>query len=308
MSAPSNTFLTTAAVGNREDLIEVITRITPSKTAFFSMIGTTTATNTLHEFQTQDLAAPAANAQAEGDDATATAAVPTVRLNNRTQISTKTASVSGSQEAANSAGRKSEMAYQMSLKALELRTDMELGLTQNTVTATSPRSSRGLPGWVVDNVDAGSGYVAPSYTANTGLTDASTRIAFTEARLKNVLQKIFTAGGSPTTIMMGPVAKQTFSTFTGNATRMDKSEDSKLYASVDVYASDFGEIKAVPNRIQRARDIFVLQPDTFSVAYYRKFMTTDLAKTGDSDRKMITVEYCLEARAPKANGGIYDNL
>lgn len=305
MAAPTNTFLTTAAIGNREDLSDTIYRITPTVTPLLNLAAKSKATNTLHEWQTQDLAAPAANAQLEGDDAAPIAITPTVRLNNRTQISTKTVIIAGSQQAVNSAGRKDEMGYQMAMKALELKRDMELGLTQNNVAATSPRSSRGLVGWTGDNVDSGAGYVAPNYVTNVAQTDG-TPAAFTEARLKNVLQKIFTAGGEPDTLMLGPLAKQTFSSFTGNSTRFDKSEDKSLTAAVDVYISDFGELKAVPNRFQRARDVWVLQSDKIAVAYLRPFMTVDLAKTGDADKKEIIVEYCLEMRAPKAHGAVVD--
>ena len=306
MTAPTNTFLTTAAIGNREDLSDIIYRISPTDTPLLNMAAKTKATATLHEWQTQDLAAAAANAQVEGDDATAVAVTPTVRLTNRMQISSKTVSVAGSQQAVNSAGRKDEMAYQMSLRSLELKRDMEFGLTQNDVAATAPRQSRGLLGWVVDNNSNGGGaYVAASYTANTGQTNGTQR-AFTEAQVKAVLQLIFTAGGMPDVIMLPPAAKQTFSTFTGNATRMDKSEDAKLYASVDVYVSDFGEIKAVPNRFQRTRDVFILQSDKLAVAYLRPFTTIDLAKTGDADRKQLLTEYTLECRAPKAHGAVYD--
>lgn len=306
MTAPTGTFLSTAAIGNREDLSDVIYRISPTETPVLSMAGKTKATNTLHEWQTQDLAAAASNAQAEGDDAAAKTVTPTVRLNNRTQISTKTVIVSGTQQATNSAGRgKDEMGYQMSLSSLEMKRDMELGLCQNNLTATAPRLSRGLVGWVVDNVDAGSGYVAASYTANTAQTDG-TQAAFTEARLKNVLQKQYTAGGNPNVVMLPPLAKQTFSTFTGNSTRFDKGEDKKLYASVDVYVSDFGELKAVPNRFQRVRDVFTLQTDKLAVAMFRPFGSKPLAKTGDSEKSMLLVEYCLEMRAPKAHGAVYD--
>lgn len=121
-AAPTNTFLSTASIGNREDLIDVITRISPTKTPFLSMCGKSKSDATLHEFQTQDLAAAAANAQAEGDDATAGVVTPTVRLSNRTQISTKNVTVSGTQQAVLAAGRgRNEMAYQMSLKAAELK-------------------------------------------------------------------------------------------------------------------------------------------------------------------------------------------
>lgn len=307
MTAPTNTYLTTAAIGNREDLSDVIYRISPTATPFMSLCAKAKATNTLHEWQTQDLAAPGANAQVEGDDAVAAVATPTVRLNNRTQISTKTVVVSGSQQAMNPAGRKNELGYQMSLKSLELKRDMEFALTQNNVTATAPRQTRGLVGWVGDNVDGGAGYVAPNYVTNVAQTDG-TQAAFTEARMKNVLQKIFTAGGSPDTVLLPPLAKQTFSTFTGNATRYDKSEDAKLYASVDVYVSDFGELKAIPSRFQRVRDVFILEAEKWALAFLRPFITVELAKTGDADKRQIIVEYALEARAPKASGAVVDIL
>lgn len=307
MAAPTNTFLTTAAIGNREDLSDTIYRISPTTTPLLNMAAKAKATATLHEWQTQDLAAAASNAQAEGDDAVAVVVTPTVRLSNRTQISTKTVIVSGTQQAVLSAGRKDEMGYQMALRALELKRDMEFALTQNSTAGTSPRTSRGLVGWAGDNIDSGVGYAAPSYTANTAQTDGTQR-AFTEAQLKNVLQKIFTAGGEPDTIMLPPLAKQTFSTFTGNATRMDKAEDGKVYASTDVYVSDFGEIKAVPNRFQRVRDVWILQSDKLAVAYLRPFSTIDLAQTGDSMKKELVVEYTLECRAPKAHGAVVDIL
>lgn len=305
MAAPSNTFLTTAAIGNREDLSDVIYRISPTATPVLNLAAKAKATNTLHEWQVQDLAAAAANAQAEGDDASAKVVTPTSRLQNRTQISTKTVIVSGTQQAGmNPAGRKDEVGYQVSLASLELKRDMELGLTQNDVSATSPRQSRGLPGWLVDNEDHNAGTLA-SYTANTARTLGTPR-AFTETQLKSVLQKIFTAGGEPDVILMGPAQKQTFSAFSGNSTRFDKGEDQKLYAAIDVYVSDFGELKAIPSRFQLSRDVFVLQSDKVAIAYLRPFQTTELAKTGDSEKRMLSVEYCLEMRAPKSGGAIFD--
>lgn len=306
MAAPSGTFLTTAAIGNREDLTNAIYRISPTQTPVLNMASKTKATNTLHEWQTQELAAAAANAQVEGDNASAKTVTPTVRLNNRTQISTKTVVVSGTQQAMNPAGRKDELAYQLALASAEIKRDMELGLTQNDVLATSPRQSRGLRGWVVDNVNNNGGTLA-SYTANTGYTPGTQR-AFTEAQVKDVLQKTFTAGGEPDMIMMAPAAKQTFSGFTGNATRFDKSEDAKLYASVDYYVSDFGTLQAIPNRFQATRDVFLLQSDKLAIAYLRPFMTVELAKTGDAEQREIIVEYTLECRAPKAHGAVYDIL
>lgn len=307
MTAPTGTFLTTAAIGNREDLTDIIYRISPTQTPFLNLASKGKATNTLHEWQTQDLASAVTNnAQAEGDNASAKTVTPTVRLTNRTQISTKTVIVSGTQRAMNPAGRKDELGYQVSLASLELKRDMESSATQLDVLATSPRQARGLLGWCYDNSSNGGGsYAAASYTANTGQTNGTTR-AYTEAQLKSVLQLIYTAGGEPDTIMMPPAMKQTFSSFTGNATRMDDSSDKKLYASVDVYVSDFGTLKAVPNRFQRTRDVFILQSDKWAISYLRPFQTIELAKTGDADQRELLAEWTVEARAPKANGAIFD--
>jgi hypothetical protein len=310
MALSLTTFTTATAVGIREDLTDVIYRITPTLTPFMNMCAKSKATSTLHEWQTQDLASAASNAVAEGADASTKTVTPTVRLQSRTQISTKSVSVSGTQSATIGAGRgKDEMAYQMSLAALELKRDMEYGLLQQT-SGSSPRAVKSVRYWVTDNTDNGGGsWAAGAYntTDGTAPTDGTQR-AFTEAQLKNVLQKIYTAGGDPDTILLPPAAKQTFSTFTGNATRFDKSEDAKLYASIDVYVSDFGELTAVPSRFQRTRDVFVLQSDKWALAYLRPFQPFDLATTGDAVNKQIVAEYAIEARAPKANGWVADIL
>lgn len=305
MTAPTNTYLTTSDVGRREDLIDIIYRISPTQTPVLNMAAKTKATNTLHEWQVQDLASAVTNnAQAEGDDASAKTITPTARLTNRTQISTKTVIVSGSEMQANTAGVKDMLGYQLGLASLELKRDMESSACQLDVNATSPRQSRGLRGWVVDNVNNNGGTLA-SYTSNTGYT-AGTLRSFAESQVKDVLQKCYTAGGEPDTIMLPPALKQTFSGFTGNATRFDKSEDAKLYASVDVYVSDFGELQAVPNRFMATRDVFVLQSDKLAIAYYRPFFTKELAATGDAEKRELIVEWTLECRAPKAHGAIYD--
>lgn len=308
MAAPTNTQTTTVTVGNREDLGNVIYQISPTETPFFSMVRKGKATATLHEWQTDSLAAAANNEQAEGDDAVATALIPTVRLANRTQISSKTAAVSGSQEAVDSAGRKSEMGYQVAKRGLELRRDMETGLCTNAVSATAPRRSRGLVGWAdTANINSGTGYVAPNYVTNVAQTDGAQR-QFVESQLKDVAQKCYISGGNPNVIMLGPSQKQTFSTFTGNATRMDEAEDKKVTAAVDVYVSDFGQLKAIPNRFQRARDVWVLESGRWEVSFLRALRSWDLAKTGDTDRKQLLAEYSLQSDNPLANGLIADVL
>ena len=309
MTAPTNTFQTYQAKGNREDLANAIYRIAPTDTPFLSGISKVDASATYHEWQTQDLATAANNAQIEGDDASAAAVTATVRLGNYTQIATKTVIVSGTQDAVKKAGRGSELSYQLSLKGLELKRDMETGLTQNGThnagAGATARQARGLEGWIQTNNDFGASGAAPSWGSNTAATDGTQR-AFTETQLKNVLQLIWVQGGKPDMLMLGGTQKQTFSTFTGGRTLYNDAAGKKLAAAISVYVSDFGDVKAVPNRFQRSRTAFAVQSNMWAVATLRPMFTKKLADTGDAQKRQLVVEYTLEARQEKSSGAVRD--
>ena len=316
MALPTNTFSTYAAIGNREDLSDVVYRIDPTETPFLSGIARETATAVNHEWQTQALAAASgSNAQLEGDDISADAATPTVRLGNICQISRKSAQVTGTQQAVIHAGRANELDYQVMLKGKELKRDMEtvlVGTNQakaagNTTTA---RTTASVLSWIKSNTNKGTagGAADPSAADGTGTRTDGTQIAFTEARLKDVLSKCWTAGGNPDVIMTGAFNKQTFSTFTGRATPMEDTKSKKIVASVDAYESDFGRLKVVANRFQRARDVLVLEMDKWAMAPLkgRNMLSIPLARTGDSERRAVVTEYALVARNEKASGGVFD--
>lgn len=313
MAVPTNTMQTYTGVINREDLSDMVYMISPTETPFLSGCGRAKATNTLHEWTTDVLATAANNAQIEGDDTLSAAGVvnPGVRVNNRTQISRKVVRLSGTQQALNSAGNLYTMGKQMAKASSELKRDMEFALTQNTTAvvgaAGTARQTRGLEGWIATNNSLGASGVAPNPTTNTAPTDGTQR-ALTEAFLKTVLNSIWTAGGNPDTIMCGGTQKQLFSSFTGGGTQMGNLDDKKLISAIDVYVSDFGTLKIVPNRFQRARTAFILEMAKWKVAYLRPFQTEDLSKTGDSDAKHIVVEYALEACNESASGAVRDLL
>ena len=128
MAQPSNTFDTYDAVGIREDLADVIYNISPTETPFMTNAAKGTATNTLHEWQTDGLRAAANNFQIEGDDYGGTAISPTDRLNNRTQISAEAIIVSGTDRSVDNAGRGDELAYQLAKVGKALKRDMEVGM------------------------------------------------------------------------------------------------------------------------------------------------------------------------------------
>ena len=309
MAQPTNTFDTYDSVGEREDLSDVIYSISPTDTPFISSAAKTRATAVLHEWQTDALAAAStSNAVIEGDEATLDAVSPTTRLSNSSQIMDKTVVITGTQEAVDKAGRASEIAYQIAKKAKELKRDMEATITGNQAEvagdASTARKLGSLGAWVASNDDFGAGGASGS-VGNTARTDGTQR-AFTEASLKTVIKNVWNAGGDPSMIMVGPFNKQKLSGFTGNSTRFDAGADATLYTSVDVYASDFGQLQVVPNRFSRDRDAYVLDMNYFAVAFLRDFTMHELSKTGDSEKRQLLVEATLESRNEGASGLVAD--
>ena len=119
-------FKTYAAVGEREDLQDVIYSISPTDTPFLNSIGQGKATSVLHEWQTDSLAAVnMANAAVEGADASTATLSATSRVNNHCQILEKTIQISRTLETADKAGRGSELAYQQAKASKEVKRDMD---------------------------------------------------------------------------------------------------------------------------------------------------------------------------------------
>ncbi len=315
MTMATSAFSTFAAIGNREDITDTIYRIDPTDTPFYSGVEKAKASAVNHEWQTQALRSVAANAQLEGDDITAVSRTPTVRLGNICQILYTSARVTGTQRVVDHAGRDDEMAYQEMLAGLELKRDIEynlVGLSTAKVTGatTTARKFASVNAWITTNTDKGGGTAADPTAADgtSARVDSATLSAFTEARLKNVIKKCFDAGGKPTAVMLNSFNKQQFSTFTGRGTPMQDQGERKITAAVDVYESDFGRLKVTPNRFMRQRDAFVLQMDMWAIAPLpgRSMVSFPLAKTGDSDAKVILSEMTLESRNEKASGGVFD--
>jgi hypothetical protein len=311
MAQPSNTYDTYDLVGGREDLSNVIYNISPTDVPFMSNIGRGKATSILHEWQTDSLASASSNAVIEGDDSTAEAQVATARISNRTQISKKVVLVTGTANATNKAGRgKSELSFLLAKAGKELKRDMEVDLTGKnapvTGNATTARKLRGYESWAQTNASRGSG---GSDHASTFVVTDGTQRAFTEAMMKTAMQSCFTNGGDPDCVMVGPFNKTKVSAFSGIATQYRDNQNvgpAKIIASADVYVSDWGEVKIVPNRFQRDRTALIIEKDKWAVSYLRPFRQEKLAKTGDSDKVHMLVEYTLEARQEASSGKVAD--
>jgi len=312
MSIVTNTFTTFDAKGIREDLSNIITNIAPEETPYMSNIGRESISNSLFEYQTDTLAAAAANKQIEGDDvASFDAVTATVRLQNYAQISRKTIILSATEEVVNKAGRRSELAYQIAKRSAELKRDQEFTMLNNAVAAagstSTARGTASLGAFLKTNIDKASDGTNPSYTTlpSSARTDGTVR-TFTETILKNVIQQVWTAGGAPKILMTGPVNKQRVSGFSGIASsRFNINGGEKpatLIGAVDLYVSDFGTVAVVANRFQRERDAWVLDPEYAKMTVLRPYQQIELAKTGDAEKRMLLVEWGHKVLAENAHG------
>ena len=320
MAQPANTFDTYDAIGNREDLQDKIYMVSPEKTPVMSAGRRFKATAKFHEWQRDTLATPNKdNAVIEGDDRTGTALTATERVGNYAQLFDKVAVVTSSQRKANSAGRSDEMKYQIAMKAIpELKRDIEAMLVSNNAAvagnSTTARKSAGIGAMVYTNTVHGVGGSTPSHTSGAATTapTAGTNATFAEANLKTVLQSIFTNSGEmPSMVSLTPSHKATFSGFAGIASsrRETGNKQVMIVGGADVYLGDFGQLSIVPNYVQAtssANTVLILNPEHYGVAFYQDFKTEPLAKTGHTDKEMVSAEVLAVVTSEKAQGKVAD--
>jgi hypothetical protein len=313
------TFSAHTVIGIREDLSDVIYDISPQDTPIMSSIGKSKATSVYHEWQTDSLAASTtANALVEGADATDATVSPTTRIGNYTQIVGKTIRVSGTLEAVDKAGRKSEKAYNMAKAAAEMKRDIETIITanqgQSAGNATTARTMGSLLSYIKTNSSVNGTSVTgvdPTTIGVSTRTDGTTR-TFTEDLLKEVIQEVFVSGGTPTLAVMRPALKQKVSGFQGNSAYRVNTDNSvgnvTVVAGADLYQSDFGILSLIPDRFLRSsdREVLILDPEFAALAYLRPFATKDLAINGDSERSQLIAELTLEVRNEAAHGIVAD--
>lgn len=314
MAKVTNAVATYDVTTNREDLSDAIYRISPVDTPFMSAVPRTKATAVYHEWSTDALAAVnTANARLEGDALTRASSTAPARRGNYCQISSKDATVTGTQRATNPAGIDDMLAWQMAKKGLELRKDMEAICLGNTGQAagntTTARTLRSFNAWISGNGSRGTNG-ADSTAATAAATDGTTgdMRTFTEAMLKDAILDAFTDGGEPTMVLVGPGNKQVSSTFTGRTTQQQNVGKEVILGAASIYASDFGDLKIIPNRTQRNRDAFVVDPTKVAVSYLRAFEPQELGRVGDAVTRDLISEYTLEMRHPDAHALIADLL
>jgi len=317
MAVTANTNETYDVSTIREDLAPALASISPTETILMSTIGTRNVDNTYFEWSEVDLAAAGDNRVVEGDASPSnTAPTNAVRKGNYTQISAKVVEVSDTANAVNGVADAQTVAKQVAYKLSEMKRDMEKMLLDNVAASAgasgTARQSAGLPAFLTTNVERGSGGAngTTSGAGEAGYVDAAatdgTARAITETLLKSVIQKCWDEGAEPSIVLCGASQKQTISGFTGGATKYKDVDDKKIVAAADIYVSDFGELQVIPARHIRSRDVLVLDPNYANVAYLQTAKQKPLARTGLSERRLISAEYGLEVTSQKAHGIIAD--
>ena len=314
MTIIANTFTSFDAKGIREELANVISNIAPEETPFTSNVGSENVSNTFFEWQVDDLAAVDVTPVIDGDDvASFDATTATVRVGNYTQIRRRSMIIADNLGFQDLAGRNDEVAYNLAKRGKEIKRDLETIYTGNTArsagSASAGRVTAGLGAWISTNVNKAGDGTNPTAVDGSDARNDGTQRDFTEAMLKDVMQKAYTEGGNPSVLMVGPYNKTVVSGFAGIAAQRYQAPTdgpTTIIGAADVYLSDFGALTVVPNRFSRERDAWCLDTEYASIATLRPIQAVDLAKTGDAEKKMLICETGLKVTNEKAHGLIAD--
>ena len=313
MPKVTNAFTTYQATANREDLSNAIYNIDPFDTPVMSAIRRRNVKNRIFDWQTEFLPiVNPNNAQVEGFQLANQPAQPTIRQNNVTQISERDATVSGTQEEADAAGKSSEMAHQMAIASKALKSDMETILcsrqARNDGNDTGPtaRTTEAFSHWLGRAVDKLGNPAAAVAGVATGLpvlsTDAfaapasGSQIQISESMLGAAMQQAYVNGASPSLWIVPPGPKRTISTFVGRSTTQVLVGKTEVVSTIDIIATDFGRIKVAPSRWVPSDVGLLIDPDYAAVAFFRAFRQYLMARTGDAETRMIVVEWGVEMR------------
>lgn len=322
MAALAGTFLTSSAKGNREDLSDVVSRITPEDTPIYTMAGKESASNVFSEWEIDTLATPAANSYPEGDEYTYDATTAATRVGNYMQIMRKTWVVSNTQEAMDNAGKAEQIKILRLKRGIEIRKDTELAFVTNTASVgTGTRLLGGLPSWLTSNVSRGATGANGGYNTGTKLTVAETtgtQRAFTKALLDTTMQTAYSSGANVKYLVVSPYVKSVFVTFMSDTNvaafryAADGEGKNTIIGTADIYEGPFGKVTVVPNRVMAtsaavARRAYLLDPDMLAVKALRKIQDDKtIASTGDATKGVIIGEHTLKVKNEAGLGVVAD--
>jgi len=294
------TWYSTSATGAvKEDVLDRIIMLEPYKRPLLTQLAKGKATQATHSWLKDSYATPTANSNVEGADATAETLSGQERLSNYTQIFSKTFQISQTMIATSQYGKKGEVGYQKLKKSKELSNDIEYALITGTSATGAAATARTLAGVLAHITTCTAGHTAAAVVS---ARDSGFEVAYNDQ-----LQAVFEQGGDPKWALMSGFQKRRTSTWTAAATKNVDVKDRRIIAAVDVYESDFGLQRLIADNIWNVAapaTLAILDPSKWRICRLRPTKTTQLAKTGDSEKYQIVAELTLEALAEEANAKI----
>lgn len=281
----SNTAYTYDDGAVREDLLNVLTNLSPKNTQLVSGLGTSTASSIRHEWLIKTLGAVKTNAYVEGVDASYANLTDPTRLINYTQIFREGYQVTDTERAVNQAAFNDRFALEAADALEELKHDMELALLRGSLACGSGSAARQLRG--IKN--------------SISLVTSQSGVSLTENILNNYFQLVWDNTSTEVNEVYGSMyMKRKISAYTAGATKNVETTDRRLVNAVDVYQADAASnVKLFAHRYATISgdtnyDLVGINADMFKVAYLRKPFTRDLAKTGDAQKGEVVAEATLE--------------
>lgn len=298
------TYTTYDQVGKAEDVSDIISNISPTKTPFSSGLKSEKISARTFDWQEDALRAVQVNSQLEGFTASDATLTATTLRSNVAQILEKTIKVSATADAIKTYGRARETAYQLSKAGEELNRDLEhamVGLAQASVTGNSTTARKMAS--ALNQIDAATTVITDSNTGSSGNQAGP----LTEANVLELHQKLYNEGADPSILMVKPADARIIAGFTGvqNARSRVINDGSKtLVNAVEIYISPFGELKVVLNRFLKTDHALMYDPSMWRKAVLRPWSRTMLAKDGDNEKHLIVGEYSLKHMNQKGSGKI----
>jgi hypothetical protein len=307
MALLSNAFHSFQATGNREDLTNLLSIISPKDTPLYDTLGGGNPLNGVnHEWQTDTLAAANAdNAALEGETFTPGALTPTNRYGNYAVISLKQFRVTEIQEKVAKAGRGSEISYQKAKALAEIKNDFEAMLCTHGTAASAGAGSTTVPRrmsnvwfWTV-KVTAHSG--TSGINTGTSIATTLTGATITEVQFNDIVQNIWADGGRPNAVYVNGSLKRLVTGW-GTSTSRVHEGGKKITNVVDVYEGDFTTLELKKERQIASSLGMILQESMWKKSVMIPIGEVEIARTGLAENKMLRQVWTIEARNPTANG------
>lgn len=273
----------------REDLLDVITNLDYKENQLVSGLGTSTAKDILHQWLTDTLKTPGSNFYVESVDASYPATTNPVRLTNYCQIVRNGIQVSDTERSMNNAAFNDRYAYEVQKKLKEYKQDLEYALMRGSLvcgSGSAARQLKGIKNWV-------------------SISCSSSGTSLSESALNDFLQLVWNNGTEVNALFAPMYLKRKISGFTSGTTKYTDVTDRRLINAVDVYQADAARmVKLFAHRFVTVSgdygagtnnsDLIGINEDFFKIAYLRKPMVRELAKTGDATNGEVVGEQTLE--------------